>query len=124
MPRTLAARTLTRQGQDGTARRDPSIGRRWAFRIAVAVLSLLSAGLAALGGIGSFSTVRTLAVPWFGAPSAWIAPAGIDTGILVLLGWDLLAEFLGMPWPMRSRSASAPGARRTRHRSRRAPARS
>jgi hypothetical protein len=100
MPRTRAARPLTSQGLNGTARRDPRIGRRWAFRIAVAVLSLLSAGLAALGGIGSFSTVRQLTVPWFGAPSAWIAPAGIDTGILVLLGWDLLAEFLGMPWPV------------------------
>jgi hypothetical protein len=100
IPRTSAARPLTRQARDGTARRDPSIGRRWAFRIAVAILSLLSAGLAALGGIGSFSTVRRLAVPWFGASSAWIAPVGIDIGILVLLGWDLLAEFLGMPWPV------------------------
>jgi hypothetical protein len=100
MPSARATRPLTSQGRDGTARRDPSIGRHWAFRIAVAVLSLLSAGLAALGGIGSFSTVRRLAVPWFGASSAWIAPVGIDTGILVLLGWDLLAEFLGMPWPV------------------------
>jgi hypothetical protein len=100
MPRTRAARPLTRQARGGTAGRDPGIVRRWAFRIAVAILSLLSAGLAVLGGIGSFSTVRRLAVPWFGASSAWIAPVGIDIGILVLLGWDLLAEFLGMPWPV------------------------
>ena len=39
-------------------------------------------------------------MPWFGASSAWIAPVGIDIGILVLLGWDLLAEFLAMPWPV------------------------
>lgn len=100
MPRARPARLLASQGEDGTAGRDLGIVRRRAFWIAVAVLSLLSAGLAVLGGIGSFSTVRRLAVPWFGASSAWIAPAGIDTGILVLLGWDLLAEFLAMPWPV------------------------
>jgi hypothetical protein len=97
---TSAARPLARQGRDETAGRDPGIVRHWAFWIAAAVLSLLIAGLAVLGGIGSFSTVRRLAVPWFGESSAWIAPVGIDIGVLVLLGWDLLAEFLAMAWPV------------------------
>jgi hypothetical protein len=96
----MAVRPATRRGRDAAAPPDLSTVRHVAFWIAVAVLSLLSGGLATLGGIGSFATVRTLAVPWFGASSAWIAPVGIDTGILVLLGWDLLAEFLAMPWPV------------------------
>ena len=100
MPHARVARPLTSRGRDGAASRDLGLVRRWAFWSAVVVLSLLSAGLAVLGGIGSFSTVRMLAVPWFGTSSAWIAPVGIDIGILVLLGWDLLAEFLGMPWPV------------------------
>jgi hypothetical protein len=95
-----AGRPETSRGRDAAAPPDLSTVRHVAFWIAVAVLSLLSGGLATLGGIGSFATVRTLAVPWFGASSAWIAPVGIDIGILVLLGWDLLAEFLAMPWPV------------------------
>jgi hypothetical protein len=93
-------RQVTRQGRDAAIAPDLGKVRHAAFWIAVAVLSMLSGGLATLGGIGSFATVRTLAVPWFGAASAWIAPVGIDIGILVLLGWDLLAEFLAMPWPV------------------------
>jgi hypothetical protein len=91
---------VARPERDAAAAPDLGRVRRAAFWIAVAVLSLLSGGLATLGGIGSFATVRSLAVPWFGASSAWIAPVGIDIGILVLLGWDLLAEFLAMPWPV------------------------
>jgi hypothetical protein len=94
-----AGRTMIRRGRDAAAA-DLGRVRHVAFGIAVVVLSLLSGGLATLGGIGSFATVRSLAVPWFGASSAWIAPVGIDIGILVLLGWDLLAEFLAMPWPV------------------------
>ena len=52
-----------------------------------------------LGGIGSFTTVRHLAEPWFGE-SAWTVPVGIDLGILALLSWDLLAEYLGLGWPV------------------------
>jgi hypothetical protein len=93
-------RTMTRRGRDAAAAPDLGRVRHAAFWIAVAILSVLSGGLATLGGMGSFATVRSLAVPWFGASSAWIAPVGIDIGILVLLGWDLLAEFLAMPWPV------------------------
>jgi hypothetical protein len=59
---------------------------------------LLSA-LAVLGGIGSFTTVRDLAQPWFGH-LAWIVPIGVDLGILALLAWDLLAEYLSLSWPV------------------------
>ncbi|GII97543.1 hypothetical protein Ssi02_77740 [Sinosporangium siamense] len=59
----------------------------------------LVAGLAVLGGIGSFGTVRDLAVPWFGA-LAWIVPVGINLGILALLAWDLLLEYTDMAWPV------------------------
>lgn len=70
-----------------------------AIKIAVGVVTPLIGGLAVLGGIGSFSTIRDLAHPWFGA-AAWIIPVGIDIGILALLAWDLLTEYIGFPWPV------------------------
>src|SRR6266851_4862392 len=65
-------------------------------KIAVGLVTPLIAALAVLGAIG---TVRSLAVPWFGV-SAWIVPVGVDIGILALLTWDLLAEYLGLSWPV------------------------
>jgi hypothetical protein len=69
-----------------------------AVRLAAWIVTPLVCGLAVLGGIGSFATVRHLSTPWFG-PEAWIVPVGVDLGILALLAWDLLAEYLGVPWP-------------------------
>lgn len=69
-----------------------------AVTIAVIVVTPLSCGLAVLGGIGSFATIRHLAAPWFGS-SAWMVPVGVDLGIVALLAWDLLAEYLRVPWP-------------------------
>jgi hypothetical protein len=66
---------------------------------AVAVVVPLVLAVGVLGGIGSFTTVRHLAEPWFGT-SAWTVPVGIDLGILALLSWDLLAEYLGLGWPV------------------------
>jgi Protein of unknown function (DUF2637) len=74
-------------------------GAAGAVKVAVAVVAPLTCLLGALGGIGSFTTVRYLAVPWFGQ-SAWIVPVGVDAGILVLLAWDLLAEYLTLSWPV------------------------
>ncbi|HEY2077379.1 MAG TPA: DUF2637 domain-containing protein [Streptosporangiaceae bacterium] len=68
-------------------------------KIAAGVLTPLVASLAVLAGIGSFATIRHLAVPWFGN-IGWIVPVGIDIGIFALLAWDLLAEYLGFPWPV------------------------
>jgi Protein of unknown function (DUF2637) len=67
--------------------------------ITAAVVAPLLSALAVLGGIGSFTTVRDLAQPWFG-DLAWIVPIGVDLGILALLAWDLLAEYLGLSWPV------------------------
>jgi uncharacterized protein DUF2637 len=67
--------------------------------VAVAVVAPLVLAVGVLGGIGSFTTVRHLAEPWFGR-SAWTVPVGIDLGILALLSWDLLAEYLGLGWPV------------------------
>jgi Protein of unknown function (DUF2637) len=74
-------------------------GTAEAVKIATLVVAPLVCALGALGGIGSFATVRHLAVPWFGT-WAWIVPVGIDTGILALLAWDLLAEYLRLSWPV------------------------
>jgi Protein of unknown function (DUF2637) len=82
---------MTRGHQHTAARRPVTI-------TATVVAPLLSA-LAVLGGIGSFTTVRDLAQPWFGH-LAWIVPIGVDLGILALLAWDLLAEYLALSWPM------------------------
>lgn len=72
-----------------------------AVTIASVVVTPLAGGLAVLGGIGSFTTIRHLAYPWFGQQS-WIIPVGIDIGILALLAWDLLDECVGFPWaPLR-----------------------
>jgi hypothetical protein len=67
--------------------------------VAVAVVVPLVLAVGVLGGIGSFTTVRHLAEPWFGT-SAWTVPVGIDLGILALLSWDLLAEYLSLGWPV------------------------
>ena len=82
---------MTRGYQHTTARR--------AVTITAAVVAPLLSALAVLGGIGSFTTVRDLAQPWFGH-LAWIVPIGVDLGILALLAWDLLAEYLGLSWPV------------------------
>jgi Protein of unknown function (DUF2637) len=79
--------------------RNDRTGTAGAVKVATFVVAPLVCALGALGGIGSFATVRRLAVPWFGA-WAWIVPVGIDTGILALLAWDLLAEYLGVAWPV------------------------
>jgi Protein of unknown function (DUF2637) len=82
---------MTRAYQHTTARR--------AVIITAAVVAPLLSALAVLGGIGSFTTVRDLAQPWFGH-LAWIVPIGVDLGILALLAWDLLAEYLSLSWPV------------------------
>jgi hypothetical protein len=60
--------------------------RSTAVLMAVAVVGPLACFLAILGGIGSFTSVRDLAGPWFGS-LAWIIPVGVDAGILALLAW-------------------------------------
>lgn len=70
-----------------------------AVKIAAAALAPLVTSLAVLAGIGSFATIRHLATPWFGG-TAWIVPVGIDIGIIALLAWDLLTEYLRFPWPV------------------------
>ncbi|URM97403.1 DUF2637 domain-containing protein [Actinomadura madurae] len=66
--------------------------------VAAAVAPLI-VGLAVLGGLGSFTTIRQMAEPHFGG-LAWIVPVGMDVGILILLAWDLLMEYLDLPWPV------------------------
>jgi hypothetical protein len=68
-----------------------------AIKIATMVVAPLLCALAVLGGIGSFTTIRQLAAPWFGT-DAWTVPVGVDAGIVALLAWDLLAEYLGISW--------------------------
>jgi hypothetical protein len=63
------------------------------------VVGPMIGGLAALGGLGSFTTVRQAARPYFGH-LAWIVPIGMDVGILILLTWDLLMEYLDLAWPV------------------------
>ncbi|GLX02649.1 DUF2637 domain-containing protein [Microtetraspora sp. NBRC 16547] len=71
----------------------------FATTVASCAVAPLVLALAVLGGIGSFTTLRNLAEPWFGG-HAWIIPIGIDVGILALLAWDLLMEFADLSWPV------------------------
>ncbi|MFA1546136.1 DUF2637 domain-containing protein [Actinomadura chokoriensis] len=68
-------------------------------RWAAAGVAPLIAALAILGGLGSFTTIREMAEPHFKG-LAWIVPVGMDVGILILLVWDLLMEYLDLPWPV------------------------
>ncbi|MFD0690962.1 DUF2637 domain-containing protein [Actinomadura fibrosa] len=70
-----------------------------AAKIVATVMAPLILALAILGGLGSFTTVREMAEPHFGR-LAWIVPVGMDLGILILLAWDLLMEYLDLPWPV------------------------
>lgn len=69
-----------------------------AQKVLAGVGGLFFAGLAGLGGYGSFASVRLVAEPWFG-DEAWIVPAGVDLGILALVSVALLLEWLAMPMP-------------------------
>ncbi len=75
----------------------PARGR--AVKVAASAIAPLVLALAVLGAVGSFATVRDMAEPWFGQ-LAWIVPIGLDIGIFVLLAWDLLMEYLALPWPV------------------------
>ncbi|WP_160573461.1 DUF2637 domain-containing protein [Actinomadura physcomitrii] len=68
-------------------------------QVVVVLVAPLIAALAVLGGVGSFTTVRQLAEPHFKG-LAWIVPVGMDLGISILLAWDLLLEYLDLPWPV------------------------
>ncbi|MFD0900123.1 DUF2637 domain-containing protein [Actinomadura sediminis] len=73
--------------------------RATVVKVVVIVVAPLTLALAVLGGVGSFATVREMAEPHFGE-LAWIVPVGMDVGILILLAWDLLMEYLDLPWPV------------------------
>jgi hypothetical protein len=96
-PEVPVDRRAPESGQGSPAR--GIAGAVGAVRLAAAVVVPLLCLLGVLGGIGSFATVRRLAAPWFGT-WAWIVPVGVDVGILALLAWDLLAEYLGLSWPV------------------------
>jgi hypothetical protein len=72
---------------------------RRAVKAVAMVVTPMALGLAVLGGLGSFATVRRAAEPYFG-DLAWIVPIGMDVGILILLAWDLLMEYLDLAWPV------------------------
>jgi hypothetical protein len=94
-----SARAHSRRGAETPDAIFGQISAASAVKIAVAIVGPLVCALGVLGGIGSFATVRHLATPWFGG-QAWIVPVGVDVGILALLAWDLLAEYLGLSWPL------------------------
>lgn len=100
MPVISTAATPARHPAAGPSRTGlPDATQAQAVRIVAGILTPLIFALATLGAVGSFTTVRAMAEPWFGG-RAWIVPVGMDVGILVLLAWDLLMEFLDMPWPV------------------------
>lgn len=84
-------------GHAGAPARAAAKGRT--IHVVVAVVAPLIVALAVLGGLGSFTTVQEMAEPHY-AGLAWIVPVGMDLGILILLAWDLLMEYLDLGWPV------------------------
>ncbi|MEU8544749.1 DUF2637 domain-containing protein [Streptomyces sp. NPDC048717] len=64
---------------------------------AIGVAGVFFAGLAALGGYGSFAAVDAVAKDYGFGTHSWIVPIGVDLGILALLVVDLVLEQLDMP---------------------------
>jgi hypothetical protein len=75
-------------------RRSLSSGLRWILGIAGAVIGIVCLGVAVLGAIDSFTTVRKVGEPWLGARLDWTLPVVTDAGIFGLLAADLLIELL------------------------------
>lgn len=67
--------------------------QKWAIGIA----GIFFAGLAGLGGYGSFAAVEDVARTYGFGSHSWIVPIGVDLGILALLVVDLVLEQLDMP---------------------------
>ncbi|MBA9002843.1 DUF2637 domain-containing protein [Thermomonospora cellulosilytica] len=94
---TLNVHPLFERGRSSAAQ--VGMRHRTAVKAVTIVLAPLILALAVLGGVGSFTTVRDMARPWFGE-LAWIVPVGMDIGIFLLLAWDLLMEYVSLPWPV------------------------
>ena len=62
------------------------------------ITGLMGVTLAGLAFVGMFSAVRLEMTPFFGR-LAWIVPAGIDIGIMVLTSYAILLEWRDMPMP-------------------------
>lgn len=74
-------------------------------RILIGVVVLGAMVIAAIGFAGSYAAVRELAEEkGFGGFSA-VFPIGIDAGIVVLLGLDLLLTWIRMPFPLLRQTA-------------------
>ncbi|WP_331725017.1 DUF2637 domain-containing protein [Streptomyces sp. NBC_00040] len=69
--------------------------QKWAISLA----GVFFAGLAGLGGYGSFAAVEQEARKYGFTEHSWIVPIGVDLGILALLVVDLILEQLDMSLP-------------------------
>jgi hypothetical protein len=67
-------------------------GLEW---VCLVVLSTMLLGVGGLGAFVSFSNVRAAMAPAFGS-LAWAVPVGVDVGIFLFTGWDLLLSRLDM----------------------------
>ncbi|NJP73914.1 DUF2637 domain-containing protein [Streptomyces sp. C1-2] len=71
----------------------------------VSVVVIGAVAIAAIGFIGSYGAVRTLAQRKGFGDFAVVFPIGIDAGICVLLALDLLLTWLRIPFPMLRQTA-------------------
>ncbi|REF00654.1 DUF2637 domain-containing protein [Thermomonospora umbrina] len=98
-PQTIGNARASADGQIAGDGIEPPSSWPVSVRVAILVEAPLVTALAVLGGVASFHTVRDVARPWFGG-WAWVVPVGIDVGIIALLAWDLLMEYLNIAWPV------------------------
>ncbi len=80
------------QNTDAQQRLRPITG--W-VKFVIGALSAFVLALFADGMVASFRAVRSEMAPWFG-PLAWTVPTGIDVGIFVFSGLDLLLAYLDL----------------------------
>lgn len=76
-----------------------------AHRILIAVVVIGAVIIAAIGFAGSFTAVRDLAEKKGFGDFAPFFPIGIDAGIVVLLGLDMLLAWIRMPFPLLRQTA-------------------
>jgi hypothetical protein len=76
-----------------------------AHRILVGVAVVGAVVIAGIGFVGSYATVRDLALREGFGSFATVFPIGVDAGIVVLLALDLLLTWLRIPFPLLGQTA-------------------
>ncbi|SMQ21978.1 Protein of unknown function [Streptomyces sp. Ag82_O1-12] len=89
--------------KDGTEAKTPTLTR--VHKVLIGVVTFGAVVIASIGFAGSYSAVHALAVKKGFGDFALVFPIGIDAGIVVLLGLDLLLTWIRIPFPLLRQTA-------------------